>query len=101
MDFSIRPEIRTLLDRVAAMVRDEIAPLEAEYHAEIAKGDRWAYTARQAEILEGLSGRTSLDLAWRDLFALLGVSLRKEEMPIGHGHPLPRVLTARKVRLGV
>ncbi|MDM8168162.1 acyl-CoA dehydrogenase family protein [Roseovarius sp.] len=57
MDFSIRPEIRTLLDRVAAMVRDEIAPLEAEYHAEIAKGDRWAYTARQAEILEGLKAK--------------------------------------------
>jgi acyl-CoA dehydrogenase len=57
MDFSIRPEIRTLLDRVAAMVRDEIAPLEAEYHAEIAKGDRWDYTARQAEILEGLKAK--------------------------------------------
>ncbi|MEQ8293871.1 MAG: acyl-CoA dehydrogenase family protein [Roseovarius sp.] len=57
MDFSIRPEIRALLDRVAAMIRDEIAPLEAEYHAEIAKGDRWAYTDRQAEILEGLKAR--------------------------------------------
>ncbi|WP_422033561.1 acyl-CoA dehydrogenase family protein [Roseovarius sp.] len=64
MDFSIRPEIRELLDRVAAMVRDEIAPLEAEYHAEIGKGDRWEYTDRQAEILEGLKARAKAAGLW-------------------------------------
>ncbi|KZY34626.1 acyl-CoA dehydrogenase [Roseovarius sp. HI0049] len=64
MDFSIRPEIRELLDRVAAMVRDEIAPLEAEYHAEVGKGDRWEYTDRQAEILEGLKARAKAAGLW-------------------------------------
>ena len=64
MDFSIRPEIRELLDRVAAMVRDEIAPLEAEYHAEIGKGDRWEYSDRQAEILEGLKARAKAAGLW-------------------------------------
>ncbi|MEO3416431.1 acyl-CoA dehydrogenase family protein [Roseovarius sp. CAU 1744] len=57
MDFSIRPEIKSLLSRVSAMVREEIMPLEAEYHAEISKGDRWQFTDRQAEILEGLKAR--------------------------------------------
>ena len=64
MDFSIRPEIRTLLDRVTTMVRDEIAPLEAEYQAEIGKGDRWQYTERQAEILEGLKARAKAAGLW-------------------------------------
>jgi acyl-CoA dehydrogenase len=40
MSFSMRPENRELLDRVAAMIRDEIMPMEEEYHAEVAKGDR-------------------------------------------------------------
>ncbi|MGR3361907.1 MULTISPECIES: acyl-CoA dehydrogenase family protein [Rhodobacterales] len=64
MDFSIRPEIRELLDRVSVMVRDEIAPLEAEYQAEIGKGDRWQYTERQAEILEGLKARAKAAGLW-------------------------------------
>ena len=64
MDFSIRPEIRELLDRVTTMVRDEIAPLEAEYQAEIGKGDRWQYTERQAEILEGLKARAKAAGLW-------------------------------------
>ena len=33
MNFGMRDENRKLLDRVAAMVRDEIMPLEAEYQA--------------------------------------------------------------------
>ena len=54
MNFGMRPHVRDMLDRVRAMIRDEVMPLEEEYHAEIGKGDRWSYTARQAEILEGL-----------------------------------------------
>jgi acyl-CoA dehydrogenase len=54
MNFAMRPEHQELLDRVAAMIRDEVMPLEAEYQAEIGKGDRWEYTPRQTEILEGL-----------------------------------------------
>ena len=57
MNFEMRPENRELLDRVAAMIRDEIVPMEAAYHAEIGKGDRWTYTDRQAEILEGLKAK--------------------------------------------
>ncbi|MFW8635541.1 acyl-CoA dehydrogenase family protein [Cribrihabitans pelagius] len=64
MNFGMREETRALLDRVAAMVRDEIMPLEAEYHAEIGKGDRWQYTPRQAEILEGLKARAKEQGLW-------------------------------------
>ncbi len=64
MNFGMRAENRALLDRVAAMVRDEIMPLEEEYHAEIAKGDRWTYTDRQAEILEGLKAKAKAAGLW-------------------------------------
>ena len=43
-----------LLQRVREMIRDEVMPLEDEYHAEIGKKDRWTYKARQTEILEAL-----------------------------------------------
>ena len=64
MNFGMRDENRKLLDRVAAMVRDEIMPLEAEYQAEIGKGDRWTYTERQAEILEGLKAKAKAAGLW-------------------------------------
>ncbi len=64
MNFGMRPEMRALLDRVAGMIRDEVMPLEAEYQAEIGKGDRWAYTERQADILEGLKARAKAEGLW-------------------------------------
>ncbi|WP_299850043.1 acyl-CoA dehydrogenase family protein [uncultured Roseovarius sp.] len=64
MNFGIRPEIKVLLERVSAMVSNEIMPLEAEYHAEIAKADRWQFTARQTEILEGLKARAKKGGLW-------------------------------------
>ncbi len=64
MNFGMRPEMRDLLARVSTMIRDEVMPLEDEYHAEIAKEDRWAYTARQAEILEGLKAKAKAAGLW-------------------------------------
>lgn len=57
MNLGLRPENENLLEQVRAMLRDEVAPLEAEYHQEIAKEDRWKFTKRQTEILEGLKTR--------------------------------------------
>jgi acyl-CoA dehydrogenase len=55
MDLQASERGRELRDAVAAMVRDRIAPLDAEYHAETgAGGDRWRHSPRQAEILESL-----------------------------------------------
>ena len=64
MNFEMRAENRKLLDRVATMIREDIMPLEAEYQAEIGKGDRWQYTARQAEILEGLKAKAKAAGLW-------------------------------------
>lgn len=64
MDFGIREENRKLLDRVAAMVRDEITPLAEEYEREVATGDRWQFTARQTEILETLKARAKAEGLW-------------------------------------
>ncbi|WP_254436736.1 acyl-CoA dehydrogenase family protein [Ruegeria arenilitoris] len=64
MSFGLREENRALLQRVTEMIRDEIMPLEEEYHAEINKGDRWQYTERQAEILEGLKAKAKAAGLW-------------------------------------
>lgn len=53
-----------MLERVKVMIRDEVMPLEEEYHDEIGKGDRWAYTDRQAEILEGLKAKAKAAGLW-------------------------------------
>ena len=57
MNFTMRPEIADLLDRVREMIRDEIMPMEEDYAREVATGDRWAFTPRQTEILDGLKAR--------------------------------------------
>ena len=64
ISFAMRPENEALLDRVKKMIRDEIIPLEDEYQAEVAKGDRWTYTDRQTEILEGLKDKAKEAGLW-------------------------------------
>jgi len=64
MNFGMRPENRALLARVAEMIRNEVMPLEEAYHDEIGKGDRWQYTDRQAEILEGLKAKAKAAGLW-------------------------------------
>ncbi len=64
MTFGLREENRALLQRVRDMIHDEVMPLEDEYQAEINKGDRWKYTARQAEILEGLKAKAKAAGLW-------------------------------------
>ncbi|WP_421916370.1 acyl-CoA dehydrogenase family protein [Mesorhizobium sp.] len=55
MNLGMTERLRPIQARVASMVRDEIMPLDKEFLAEVGKGgDRWAYTARQSDILEGL-----------------------------------------------
>lgn len=55
MNLGITERLKPIHRQVTAMVRDEIAPLGEAFLAEVGKGgDRWSYTARQTEILEGL-----------------------------------------------
>ena len=58
MDLGMTPKVKPLVEKVRAMIREEIMPLEKEYEAEIGKGgNRWAYTKRQEEIREGLKAK--------------------------------------------
>ncbi|MCY6380817.1 acyl-CoA dehydrogenase family protein [Hoeflea prorocentri] len=54
MNLGITDKVAPLLEEVRTMVRDEILPLEEEFLGEVDKDDRWTYTPRQTEILEGL-----------------------------------------------
>jgi len=57
MDLGITDRVRPLIEAVRRMVEEEIAPLDAEFHADVGKhptGDRFRHTPRQLEILEGL-----------------------------------------------
>ena len=50
--------------RVKEMIADEIAPRDEEYLAEVDVGDRWRFTKRQTEILEGLKAKTKAEGLW-------------------------------------
>ena len=54
MDLGITERLIPIHEKVSAMIRDDVLPVDEEFLAEVSKGDRWEYTARQTEILEGL-----------------------------------------------
>ncbi len=57
MELGISANIAPVLEQVREFMRDEIAPVEEEYLAEIGVGDRWQHTPRQTEIMEGLKDK--------------------------------------------
>ncbi|MCC2111883.1 MAG: acyl-CoA dehydrogenase family protein [Hyphomicrobiales bacterium] len=65
MDLGISERVKPLIDQVRRMIREEIVPLDEEYHAEIGKaGDRFKLTARQSEIMEGLKAKAKERGLW-------------------------------------
>lgn len=64
MDLGQTARLKPVLDAVTAMITDEIAPLDDEFLAEVGVGDRWAFTPRQAEILEGLKAKARECSLW-------------------------------------
>ena len=65
MDLGLTPRGRELRDAVAMMVREDIAPLDAPFHAETGgTGDRWQHTPRQTEILESLKEKAREQGLW-------------------------------------
>jgi len=67
MDLGMTDRVRPLVDAVRRMVRDEIAPLDAEYHSEVGRhpsGDRFAMTERQVDILKGLKEKAKSKGLW-------------------------------------
>ncbi len=64
MDLGMSPRLEALHERLTKMIAEEIAPLDAEFLAEVEKGDRWQFTPRQSEILEGLKARARTAGLW-------------------------------------
>jgi acyl-CoA dehydrogenase len=67
MDLGMTDRVRPLVEAVRRMVRDRIAPLDAEYHAEVGRhpsGDRFAMTDRQLEILAELKADARSQGLW-------------------------------------
>jgi acyl-CoA dehydrogenase len=67
MDLGMTDRVRPLVEAVRRMVRDEIAPLDAEYHAEVGRhpsGNRFAMTGRQLEILNTVKDKAKSRGLW-------------------------------------
>ncbi len=64
MNLGKTARLEPLLEQVAAMVRDEIAPQDDEFLAEVNKGDRWQFTDRQTAILAELKARAKSKGLW-------------------------------------
>ena len=64
MDLGISAKVAPLLAEVRRFMSEEIAPLEPEYLAEIAVGDRWQFTDRQTDIMEGLKDKAQTRGLW-------------------------------------
>ncbi len=64
MDLGHTARLKPVLDAVTAMITDDIAPLDDEFLAEVQIGDRWTFTDRQTEILEGLKTKARARGLW-------------------------------------
>ena len=65
MDLGVTKHLQPILEAVRDMVRNEIMPLDEEFLTEVgAQGDRWSYTPRQTEILEGLKAKAKERGLW-------------------------------------
>lgn len=64
MDIGMSTRVRPLVEKVRAMLRDEIAPLSDEFYAEVDVGDRWTHTDRQLEIFNTVKSRAKAAGLW-------------------------------------
>ncbi|MEM1152664.1 MAG: acyl-CoA dehydrogenase family protein [Pseudomonadota bacterium] len=64
MDLGISKKVEPILADVRAFMESEIAPVEGEYLQEIGVGDRWQFTDRQTEIMEGLKDKARSRGLW-------------------------------------
>ena len=64
MDLGKTERLKPILTAVKEMIADDIIPLDAEFLAEVGIGDRWTYTPRQTEILEGLKQKARANGLW-------------------------------------
>ena len=87
MDLGITDRLKPLLAQVADMVQNEIIPLDDEFHHEVGStGDRFHYTPRMIEILDGLKAKARERGLWN--FWMTATASSGGD---GHGHGLTNV----------
>ncbi len=64
MDLGISDKLAPLLAQVKQFIEQEVEPVDAEFYAEVAVGDRWQHTPRQLEILDTLKSRAREQGLW-------------------------------------
>lgn len=64
MALGMTDRLKPIHAAVRDMIRDEIAPASEEFLAEVSKGERWVYTDRQRELLEGLKAKAKSRGLW-------------------------------------
>ncbi|MFZ1814314.1 MAG: acyl-CoA dehydrogenase family protein [Rhizobiaceae bacterium] len=64
MSLGMTERLKPIHAQVAQMVRDEITPLDEPFLAEVGRENRWGYTSRQTEILEGLKKKAKERGLW-------------------------------------
>ena len=64
MNLGVSDRLKPLLAAVTAFIDDRVLPVDEEFLAEVAKGDRWSLTKRQTEILEGLKAEAKKAGLW-------------------------------------
>ncbi|MCP3053541.1 acyl-CoA dehydrogenase family protein [Aurantimonas marianensis] len=64
MALGMTERLKPIHAAVRDMIRDEIAPASEEFLAEVSKGERWVYTDRQRDILEGLKAKAKSRGLW-------------------------------------
>jgi len=64
MNLGMTERLKPLHEKVAKMIKEDVLPVDEEFLAEVSKGDRWEYTVRQTEILEGLKAKAKAAGLW-------------------------------------
>ena len=64
MNIGITERLRPILESVKTFIRERILPVDEEFLAEVANGDRWTLSPRQVEILEGLKSEARSKGLW-------------------------------------
>ncbi len=64
MNLGMSDKVRPLVEAVRIFIRERVEPVDEEFLAEVAKGDRWTLTDRQKEILEDLKSSAREQGLW-------------------------------------
>ena len=54
MDLGLTEEMVEIKGKILDFVKNQVEPVEGDYHEQVDVGDRWSHTPRQEEILNGL-----------------------------------------------